>query len=60
MKLMFIDFWLKVFDGLPETKFVGQDWQFREWSWGIADKLWSLRQKEIANLDTKALEKELV
>lgn len=54
MKVKILTFGLNLFDKLPETKFVGQDWLFREWSWSIADKLWALRQKEILIGVTKA------
>lgn len=56
MKVILLNVGIRLFDKLPELKFVGQDWAMREWSWGIADTLWFIRSEE----RRKALEKELV
>lgn len=60
MKIKLLNVGIRLFDKLPETKFVGEDWALREWSWGIADTLWDIRRKEIISVVTKAVEKEMV
>lgn len=60
MKVQLLNVGIRLFDKLPETKFVGEDWALREWSWGIADKLWDMRRREIIAVVSEAVEKEMV
>ena len=60
MKVRMLTLGISLFDKLPEIKFVGQDWAMREWSWGIADKLWFIRAEEKRRNELKTFSKELV